>query len=116
MDIVRLMDFTLKQEFIREATKLPMAIVTSASGRTYRIPSTNELLGSFLNQPPFSIVGGKTGFLPEAGYCFGAILAEGGVHEIMVVVLGSDSLERRFQDAKALGVWAFQTYDWPDEI
>jgi D-alanyl-D-alanine carboxypeptidase len=115
-DLVRLLDHTLKNEVIREATELPEVMVTSASGRTYRIESTNDLLRSFINRPPFQLTGGKTGFLPEAGYCFGAVISENGAHEIIVVVLGSESEQSRFQDAKALAAWAYKVYDWPDEI
>ena len=115
-DLVRLLDQTMKDEVIRAATELPVASVTSVSGKTYRIENTNDLLHSFLNQPPFQMTGGKTGFLPEAGYCFGAVIAEHGAHEITVVVLGSDSEHGRFQDAKALAAWAYKAYDWPDEI
>ncbi len=115
-DLVRLLDHTLKNDVIREATELPEVTVTSASGRTYRIESTNDLLRSFINRPPFQLTGGKTGFLPEAGYCFGAVVSEHGAHEIIVVVLGSESEQSRFQDAKTLAAWTYKVYDWPDEI
>ena len=31
---------------------------------------------------------------------------------IIVVVLGSETKEGRFQDAKSLAVWAYDTFDW----
>jgi D-alanyl-D-alanine carboxypeptidase len=113
-DLVRLIDETMKVKDIREATQ--MATVSFSSAATaYRIESTNELLGSFLNRAPYSVIGGKTGFLPEAGYCFGAAFSEDGRREIIVVVLGSGTEAGRFQDAKALTAWAYKTFDWPDE-
>lgn len=115
-DIVKLIDHTMANPTIRTATELPTAVFTGSSGRTYYIQSTNELLGSFINQDPYKIVGGKTGFLPEAGYCFGALISENDVHEIIVVVLGSYTKQGRFQDAKSLAAWTFKVFDWPDEL
>lgn len=114
-DIARLIDATMRVEEIRSATGLAQAEVRAASGRSYLVESTNELLSTFLNRPPYGIVGGKTGFLPEAGYCFGSIVSEEGKHELIVVVLGSQSKDGRFQDAKALAAWAFKVFAWPDE-
>lgn len=115
-DIVKLIDFAMTNETIRTATQLSEAVFTSTSGRVYHITSTNELLGSFVNQDPYKIIGGKTGFLPEAGYCFGSIISENSIHEIIVVVLGSYTKQGRFQDAKALASWTFKVFDWPDEL
>lgn len=114
-DLVRLIDATMRVEEIRSATELAEVEILGASGRAYRVESTNELLATFLNRPPYRIVGGKTGFLPEAGYCFGSIVSEEGAHEVIVVVLGSESKDGRFQDAKALAAWAFKVFAWPDE-
>ena len=61
------------------------------------------------------MVGGKTGFLPEAGYCLGSLVSENGGHELIVVVLGSETKEGRFQDVKALAAWAYKVFKWPDE-
>lgn len=114
-DIVRLVDEALKVDAIREATQLSSALIRGASGRGYTIRSTDELLETFLNQPPYRVVGGKTGFLPEAGYCLGSLIAENGGHEIIVVVLGSETKEGRFHDVKALAAWAYKVFEWPDE-
>ena len=73
------------------------------------------MLGTYLNQTPYKIVGGKTGFLPEAGYCLGSLISENNGHEIIVVVLGSETKDGRFQDVKALAAWAYKVFDWPDE-
>ncbi len=114
-DVVKLLDEALKNEVIKQATQQSFITITSASGESYYIESTDELLGSFMNRPPYKIEGGKTGFLPEAGYCLGTIFSENNSHEIIVVVLGSDSKAGRFQDVKALAAWAYRVFDWPDE-
>lgn len=111
-DLVMLFDEILKNEIIAQITRMPSATVTGASGRSYVIESTDELLNTFVDQSPYSIVGGKTGFLPEAGYCLGTIFSNEQGGEIIVVVLGAPTKEGRFQDVKSLAVWAYKTFGW----
>jgi D-alanyl-D-alanine carboxypeptidase len=73
---------------------------------------TNNLLSSYLNQDPYKIIVGKTGSLPEAGYCLGQVTRLPGGHEVIAVVLGSDNHFSRFQDVKALTGWAAETFRW----
>jgi D-alanyl-D-alanine endopeptidase (penicillin-binding protein 7) len=112
MDIALMLDSVLENEIIREITRKPIVSITSGSGNTYTIKSTDELLATFVNQDPYSIIGAKTGFLPEAGYCLGTIFSHEDEGEVIVVVLGSESKEGRFQDVKSLAVWAFETFNW----
>lgn len=114
-DVARLVDRASEVSAIRDAAQMASVSFVGASGRGYAIPATDELLNSFLNEPPFKIVGGKTGYLPEAGYCLGSLVSENGGHELLVVVLGSETIAGRFQDVKALAAWAYQTFEWPDE-
>lgn len=111
-DLVLLFDRVLQNETIAQMTQLTRAMITGSSGRTYVVESTDELLGTFVDQPPYDIIGGKTGFLPEAGYCLGTIFAREGAGKIIVVVLGSETKEGRFQDVKSLAVWAYKTFGW----
>lgn len=76
--------------------------------------STNWLLGSFLNQPPYKIVGGKTGYLIEAGYCLATVVEKSGAR-IISVVLGSQEINDRFDDTKSLVDWTFNNYLWPKD-
>lgn len=112
-DVVTLLSVALDQPLIREATETSSVSFSSASGRAYHISSTNELLKSFLNTPPYAIVGGKTGYLPEAGYCLAIKVQKDGGKDLYVVVLGSDTLLGRFRDSKALAAWAYEAYAWP---
>lgn len=111
-DLVILLRTALADETIRYATEQAVMIVTDAEGKTYQLENTNELLTGFVNQNPYKIVGGKTGYLPEAGYCLGIEAQKDDGKNIFVVVLGSDSAVGRLNDVKALTVWAYQTYEW----
>ncbi|HLD18291.1 MAG TPA: serine hydrolase [Patescibacteria group bacterium] len=112
-DVVRLLRAVLENETIRAATELVHAEIVAPSGKIYPLENTDELLESFLNEPPYRVVGGKTGYLPEAGYCLGVQVQENGDHDLFVVALGSDSKAGRVQDVKALSVWAYRTFEWP---
>jgi D-alanyl-D-alanine carboxypeptidase len=111
-DLVALIRAALKNDDIRFATEQATATITDADGNTYQLENTNELLVGFINQDPYKIVGGKTGYLPEAGYCLGVQMEKDGSKDIFVVVLGSDSVQGRLKDVKALAVWAYQTFEW----
>lgn len=111
-DLVLLFDRALENQLIREITQKSSIAITGSSGKVYTIQSTDELLGSFIDQAPYDILGAKTGFLPEAGYCLGTVFSHENEGEIIVVVLGSQTKEGRFQDAKSLAVWAYDTFDW----
>lgn len=111
-DLVVMFDRILEDETIREVTQKLSATITGRSGRTYLVESTDELLGTFVDQPPYDIIGGKTGYLPEAGYCLGTIFSHEDGGEVIVVVLGSETKEGRFQDVKSLAVWAYKTFGW----
>lgn len=112
-DLVVLFRRALDEARIRDVTQQSAVTFTSAN-REYVVPTTNLLLGSFLNSDPYSIVGGKTGYLPSAGYCVGVEVSDGNGHAVITVVLGSDTITTRFQEAKGLTSWVFDTYQWPD--
>lgn len=77
----------------------------SVGGRTRLIASTDALLSRNLPQG-LTVLGGKTGSLPEDGYSFvgGFSLPDG--RRIDVVVLNSPSHGDRFRDAATLAAWA----------
>ncbi len=86
--------------------------VRHTSGATLSVQSTDVLFDSLLVEKPYAITGGKTGYIPEAGYCFITTVDHDG-DEVFVAVLGARSKLDRFNDAKALAVWAFNTFTWP---
>lgn len=81
--------------------------------KAYTVKSTNLLITSDLNKPPYKIVTAKTGTLPEAGYCFAQATRDADGHTIITVILGGETHYSRFQDVKALTYWAFRNYVWP---
>lgn len=112
MDIARLVDHISKHEIIRDATTHASFTIQSLSGNAYSFSNTNDLLTSFMNVDPYKIVTAKTGYLPEAGYCLGAMFSREGKNDVIAVVLGSDSDLGRFHDVKAMAAWAYDAWEW----
>ena len=108
-DIIKLAQTALSQPDIAAATKqkeYKFSIINAP--RNYTLKNTDRLLNSYLN-----VVSGKTGFLDEAGYCLVSNIDNNG-HEVLVVVLGSETEDSRFQEVKALSQWSFDNYYWPE--
>jgi D-alanyl-D-alanine carboxypeptidase len=78
------------------------------SDKTHHLKNTNKLL---LNDYS-NILGGKTGFTDEAGFCLTSFAENERGNQIVVVVLGSEEDGNQFQDTKALVEWTFMNYEW----
>lgn len=113
-DVALALRAALSYSDIREITKTgQLTLIGRTTNKPYLIKSTNLLLSSFLNQDPYQIIAGKTGSLPEAGFCLAQATRNKQGHEVIAVVLGSDNHFSRFQDTKALTYWTFQSFTWP---
>lgn len=106
-DVARLAQAAFAVPAIANATM--MDTYTTSTGRVAE--STDWLLSSVLNQPPYQIMGGKTGYLVEAGYCFTAAVERSG-QTVFSVVLGSSGIETRFTDSEKILRWIFENYQW----
>ncbi|MBU0649180.1 serine hydrolase [Patescibacteria group bacterium] len=75
------------------------------------VKNTNDLL---LYDPDLYITGGKTGYLPESGY--NLVIQTKHMREtrpeLIVVILGSDTRQASFNEAKSLALWMWQNYEW----
>lgn len=101
---------------IQAAAKRREYSFVAKTGLAHAARSTDELLGSFLDQAPYKLLGGKTGFIQEAGYCFGAAAENIDGDRVIAVVLGADSKDLRFREVKALIYWSFDAYEWPKTL
>jgi len=111
-DVAKMLSYALENDKIKEAVLRKRYVFSPGrSQKVYYVKSTDELLWSFLNESPYEIVGGKTGYIEEAGYNL-AVEFEKDEHKIIVVVLGSATAGNRFQEVKGLTVWAFENYNW----
>src|SRR6266850_1210849 len=67
-----------------------------SSRRAHTIGNTNRLLHS-----RYLVLGGKTGFISQAGYCFATWLRAEG-RDVIAVVLGAPTSSTRFADVVRL--------------
>lgn len=83
---------------------------TVESNMLTRVRTTNKLL----YDPSVQIVGGKTGYTIQAGYCVVVQVREPtSKRDMIVVILGAPTDNGRFTEAKKLIEWTTQHYAWP---
>jgi len=63
-----------------------------------------------LTKPPYVFLGVKTGYLDEAGYCYGAAAADASGNRVVAVVLGAETKESRFDIIKGLNLLGFRRF------
>ncbi len=100
---------------ITQRTQMSSAQVTQSSGSRVSIPSTDDLLSSSFLHSGFDLLVAKTGFIPQAGYCFTGAFVHNG-HRIYTTVLGANSKENRFIDAANVTDWVTKVYTWPTAL
>ncbi|MCX6779130.1 MAG: serine hydrolase [Candidatus Magasanikbacteria bacterium] len=119
-EVALILKYALQKNLIKEAvtTKKYEITVNDASGKEVKrqVSNTDILLFSdFQNSPIDSILGAKTGFIDEAGYCFTMETQNKDENRITTVVLGSDTHFDRFSEAKFLAEWVYKNYLWPGQ-
>ncbi len=114
-DIALLVKRAMSEPDISRAVRQHDYSFSVAGGPARRVISTDQLLGSFLTRQPYEFLGGKTGYLDEAGYCFGAAAQNGDGNRVVAVVLGAPGKDDRFREVKSLIHWAFESHDWPPQ-
>lgn len=113
-EIAWLLKFALSEKVIQETVvKKNYTFRLMPSGPARNISSTNVLLSERLPIGAVKIVGGKTGFVEESGYCFAVALENKDGRQIITVVLGSSTHYGRFSEARALVEWVLLAYAWP---
>lgn len=114
LDIARLLYFALEREEIQKAVvKKSFTFRPENSKKSRTIYNTDILLDSFLNRKQFgyTLIGGKTGFIPQSGYCL-IVEVSKGENSVIIAVLNSATIESRFQDVKVVADWIFNNYKW----
>jgi D-alanyl-D-alanine endopeptidase (penicillin-binding protein 7) len=100
-DMARLIAYASADERIGAIMRKPSHTVY-LGGRAVTVESTNRLVRS----GEFDVLGGKTGFIRRAGYCFATLLRlpQTG-QQVAVVVLGAASSQSRFWETRHLFNW-----------
>ena len=113
-DLVKLGRAAFANPLIAQAiTTAEYRFTVTNTGRQAVAYSTDQLLGSFLDREQYRIIGGKTGYLDEAGYCLLVAVRQENGPTLYLALLGSASQTDRWQEAKGLVDWVFRNYQWP---
>lgn len=115
-DVARLMGTALANDEIRRITSMVSYKFRVHNTNKIRVARSTDLLldkSLFTRSGITRVVGGKTGFIDEAGYCF-VMEAEGTKKQrLIVVILGSHDHWSRFVEAVDLAAWVFKNFEWP---
>lgn len=102
-ECARLLDDALRNPTIAGISRTK-EYVFSSDRRRHHLLSTNRLL----RKGQWQIIGGKTGFINEAGYCFATSVAVNGGREMTGVILGAGSNGRRFTEMQKMLEWGLR--------
>jgi len=93
----------LSQPDIKETLLLDKYEIITQKGRRQLVTNTDSFIrGSVAVPDSWQLLGGKTGYLDEAGYCFAALWRNDLGEELVTVVLGAPTKEGRFTITKDL--------------
>lgn len=101
----------LAQKEIKEATLTDGYRTKTLAGKEVAAQSTDRLLDDEMDNG-ISLLGGKTGHIIKAGYCFVGMFANSSRNPVISVVLGSPSDASRFHESYKLVNWTYQNYRW----
>ncbi|MFH1286617.1 MAG: serine hydrolase [Candidatus Magasanikbacteria bacterium] len=90
-------------------------LTTVDSEKQRHIWNTNWILLNWVPHQFYEMRGGKTGYIPAAGYNFTMEVADAEGHTVDVVVLGAAAHEARFTEARDVVTAVFDVYVWPDQ-
>jgi serine-type D-Ala-D-Ala carboxypeptidase (penicillin-binding protein 5/6) len=96
LDLSKILSYAMKFPKLREIIGTPEAKITTEKGKVFYLRSTDRLLWS-----DKKIIGGKTGYTREAGYCF-VCAAQGSTKTILVAILGSPSRKSLWRETEKL--------------
>jgi len=110
-DVARLAKEALSHEEIKNSTTKKDYQFVTKEGREKNISSTDYLLYSVPNSE-INLLGGKTGYTENAGYCFVGKFTDKRQDEVISVVLNSNGKNDRFLETKSLVNCIFTNYNW----
>lgn len=111
-DVARLAQAALDNKDIAKAVSQSEYVFKTLQGRKKTLVSTDWLLDSDSEDKRAEIVGGKTGYTDEAGYCFVGRFRDPEGRTVIAVVLNSGTKNDRFREARKLANWAFTYCRW----
>ncbi len=110
-DVARLAQAALNQPDIAAAAVRSSYRFQTVAGQEKALESTDWLLEGDLPKG-LQVLGGKTGYTDQSGYCFVGRFKDEQGRSVIVAVLDSGGKNERFLQARALATWAFTYCQW----
>jgi len=96
---------------IRQATVQKEYSFKTKDGRDKLVESTDDLL--YVEGPGgLEILGGKTGYTEEAGYCYVGYMRSSSGQSVISVILGARGRNDRFRASRDLANWTINNFQW----
>jgi len=115
-DVARLLKYALAKDKIFNTLQIPEYYANPIGQKPRRIWTTDWLLSKWVPSKFGDLtIAGKTGYIDDSKYNFAVRIENGGKRAIRTVVLGSDTIESRFNESRDLANWAFDHYAWPGD-
>lgn len=108
-DMLKIVQYALSFDSVRQAFTSPTATVTAADGTNFSWTNTNRLLNRNTAYYYAPATGGKTGYTDEAGYCLAATAEKDGV-QLISLVFGCSEQNDRFSESATLFRAGFALY------
>ncbi len=99
------------QEIVKELNVKDFELVDESKKHVKHVWNTDWLLLNWIPINGFEFYGGKTGYIPESGYNFITELSQ-NKQRLQVIILGAESNQARFLEAKKIATWVFNNYQW----
>lgn len=108
-EITALARVVLSVPQIRETLQKSQYVFAPRGKTKRKAVTTNLLLNSFINQDPYEMIGGKTGYVEESRYNMAfAVRQKSNNRQLMGALLGSETSEDRSQEVKGLIYWGYE--------
>jgi len=112
-DIIMLLNEAMKREKIWQTLITPeYNLYSNEREKSHHMYNTNWMLLGWVTNDFYKMYGGKTGYIVASGYNFTMRVEDEDNHILDVVVLGADSHEGRFTEARDVAQWVFDNYIW----
>lgn len=110
-DLSILIKKAIDNDFIRETTEKSEYSFMTVGGVAKTAYSTDGLLGTY-PKDSIRLLGGKTGYIEAAGFCFAGIFKNEEGKEVVSVVLGAKNPLMRFDETDNLVSWVYANFVW----
>jgi D-alanyl-D-alanine carboxypeptidase len=109
--MVQVIREALARPEIRQASLLDRYEIKTKQGRRQVVTNTDSFIRQAIPLPDgWQILGGKTGYIDQAGYCFAALWQNQAGQQVISVVLGSPSKDGRFHTTSDLLDYVTEKY------